>query len=280
MPGFCHHYADVNDTRLHFVAGGRGPAILLVHGWPYTWLQWQKLMPLLADCGFTVIAPDLRGMGDSAPADKGFTKINVAEDIRLAVAELGIHEVNLVGSDIGTMVAYAYAASHPEEVRRLCLSESVLPGFGLEELMNPATGGYWHFGFHMQVELATMLTTGKEAAYLTPMWSMMSVAPDALEFAAANYLPYFASAGGMRGGFQHYGTLLQDGKDNQSNFQSKLTMPVLVLSAERGIPQNQTADSVQRACENIEIDIVPSSGHDFASDNPAWTAERLVRFFK
>ena len=86
------------------------------------------------------------------------------------------------------MVAYAYAAAHPDEVRRLALCESLIPGFGLEELMNPATGGYWHFGFHMQVDIAEMLTKGKEADYLNPMWQMMSPVQGAEKAAVAEYL--------------------------------------------------------------------------------------------
>ena len=179
MPGFAHRHAQVNGTRIHYVAGGQGPAVVLLHGWPDTWALWRKLMPRLADAGFTVIAPDLRGLGDFARAETGYTKTNVAEDVRQVVQSLGLNTIHLVGTDIGTMVAYAYAANHPEEVRRLVLAESVLPGFGLEELMNPVKGGYWHFGFHLQVDLAEMLTAGKEAAYLLPTMRMMSISPDA-----------------------------------------------------------------------------------------------------
>ena len=178
MEGFTHHYADVNETRIHYVSGGSGPAIVLVHGWPYTWALWHRLMPLLAKRGFTVIAPDLRGLGDSRHEEGGFNELNVAEDIRAIVKSLGIGKINLVGTDIGTMIAYAYASRHPEEIDHLVLAESLVPGFGLEELMNPATGGYWHFGFHAQADLAAFLTEGKEAAYLLPTMSMMSASAD------------------------------------------------------------------------------------------------------
>ena len=204
----------------------------------------------------------------------------MAEDVRQVVRSLGLDAIHLVGTDIGTMVAYAYASSHPEEVRRLVLAESVLPGFGLEELMNPAKGGYWHFGFHMQVDLAEMLTAGKEAAYLLPTMQMMSISPDAAQVAETWYLPSYAAAGAMRGGFQHYGTLLEDGKQNQASFRSKLTMPVLVLNGQRGIPQGQTLESVRQVAENVTAILIPDSGHAFAEDNPAWVAEELTRFFQ
>lgn len=279
IPGFAHRYADVNGTRLHYVIGGQGPAVVLLHGWPYTWALWRKLMPRLAESGFTVIAPDLRGLGHSAKADAGYAKTNVAEDVRQVAQVHGFATVDLVGADIGTMVAYAYASRHPEGVRHLVLAESLIPGFGLEERMNPATGGYWHFGFHMQVDVATMLTEGKEATYLLPTMRMMSSSPDAAEVAEAVYLPPYLAPGGMRAGFQHYGTLLEDGEANRAAFRAKLPMPVLVLNGERGLPQAPLLDGVRRVAEHVEADLVPGAGHTFADDNPAWVAERLTRFF-
>ena len=278
LSGFAHHYAEVNGTRLHYVSGGQGPAIVLLHGWPYTWAEWRKLMPLLADAGLTVIAPDLRGLGDSARAESGYEKSNVAEDVRQLTHSLGFASIDLVGTDIGTFVAFAYAQRHPGEVRRLVLAESLIPGFGLEELMNPATGGYWHFGFHMQVDLATMLTQGREEAYLLPFMTMMSASPDAADTAKALFLPYYTAPGGMRAGFQHYGTLLADGAENRAAFRSRLPMPVLVLNGERGISQAQLLGCVRQVAHTIETALVPDSAHTFASDNPAWVAERLIRF--
>ncbi|QUT04616.1 alpha/beta hydrolase [Sphingobium phenoxybenzoativorans] len=280
LDGFRHYFADVNGTRIHYVSGGAGPAVVLVHGWPYTWALWRQLMPLIADAGFTVIAPDLRGLGYSAHAEDGFSKVSVAEDIRAIVQSLGFATINLVGTDIGTMVAYAYASRHPEEIDHLVLAESLIPGFGLEELMNPATGGYWHFGFHAQADLAAFLTEGKESGYLLPTMSMMSASPDAAETAMSLFLPHYVAPGGMRQGFKHYATMVSDGQENRAAFTAKLAMPVLVLSGERGIPQAQTLACVEKVAANIQTDIVPASGHTFSLDNPVWVADRLNRFFK
>ncbi len=280
LDGFTHRYAEVNGTRIHYVIGGSGPAVALLHGFPYSWAVWRDIMPLLAAAGRTVLAPDLRGMGDSAPAESDtFAKTNVAADIRAIVRDLGLGPVDLVGMDIGTMVAYAYASRHPGEVRRLVLSESLIPGFGLEELMNPATGGFWHFGFQMQVDLATFLTHGKEAAYLMPFYTMMSAAPDAEALARSVYLPHFTGPAGLRGGFQHYGPLVEDGKANRAAFSTRLPMPVLVLNGEKGIPQPPLLDGVRRLAEHVEADLVPGAAHTYAHDNPPATAERLLRFF-
>lgn len=279
LDGFMHRYADANGTRIHYVIGGGGPAVVLLHGFPYSWAAWGPIMPRLAAAGFTVLAPDLRGMGDSAPVEGGFEKTNVAQDVRAIVHALGLGPIRLVGVDIGTMVAYAYASRHPEEVERLVLAESLLPGFGLEELMNPATGGFWHFGFHMQVDLATFLTRGKETEYLMPSYAMMSASPDAKEVAASTFLPHYTGSNGLRGAFGHYGPLVEDGKANRAEFQGKLPMPVLVLNGDKGLPQEPLLAGVRQVADRVEADIVPDSGHTLAHDNPVWVADRLVGFF-
>ena len=278
IDGFTHHFADVNRTRIHYVSGGAGPAVVLLHGWPFTWREWRGVMPALAKAGFAVIAPDLRGMGDSARPSEGYDKRTVADDIRQIVQGLEIHAVDLVATDIGTMVAASWALHHPTEIRRMVLAESLIPGFGLEELMNPATGGYWHFGFFAQVDVAAMLIDGKEAKYLGATCSRMSplngITADDREELLRNY----GNPDGMRAGFRHYAAMLDDGKANRAAFGEKLTMPVLVLNGERGIPQHQTLATVERVFATIEHDKVPTAGHAFAADSPDWTADRIIRF--
>jgi pimeloyl-ACP methyl ester carboxylesterase len=279
MPTLRHAFANTDGARLHFVTGGAGPVVVLLHGYPYTWAVWRSLLPLLVEVGYTVIAPDLRGLGFSEKTEGGYDKISVAEDVRAIVRAAGFETIRLVGADIGAMVAYAYASRHPGEVDRFVFAESLIPGFGLEELMNPATGGYWHFGFHAQVDVATMLTADREADYLLPWYAMMSADPAGVETAKRLFLPFYAAAGGMRAGFCHYETMVEDGSANRAQFAGKLTMPTLVLSGERGIPQAQTLGCVERVSERVEHDIVPGASHIFASDNPRWTAQRLIRFF-
>lgn len=278
LPAFRHMFSGTAGARLHFVIGGRGPAVVLLHGFPYTWEVWRPILPLLADAGHTVIAPDLRGLGWSEKTEGGYDKVTVAEDVRGVVRASGLGAIRLVGADIGAMVAYAYASRHPEEVERLVIAESVLPGFGLEELMNPATGGYWHFGFHAQVEVATMLTEGREDRYLQPWYDMMS-ARDGGETGRRDFLPFYSAPGGLLAGFRHYETMVEDGRANRRQLDGKLAMPTLVLSGERGIPQAQTLSSVRQVASRVEQDVVPDAGHTFAGDNPHWTAARLLRFF-
>ena len=276
MEGFAHRYAELGDVGLHYVIGGSGPAVLLVHGWPFTWLEWRATMPLLAVAGHTVIAPDLRGSGDSSRPAGPYTKREEAEDLHRLIGHLGLDQVDVVGTDIGTMVARAYAAAYPSEVRRLVLSEAFLPGFGLEEHMNPATGGFWHLGFHMQVDVAELLTAGKEAAYLGGYWDMMT-AGGITEQDRAELLRAYSAPGAMRGGFRHYETLAEDGRDARAA--TPLRMPVLVLNGEHGLPQGVLLDGARKAATDVRADLVPGSAHTIGADNPVWLADRLTRFF-
>ena len=278
VEGFTHHYADANGIRLHYVSGGSGPAVVLLHGWPLTWREWRGIMPALAEAGFTVIAPDLRGLGDSERPSHGYDKKTVADDIRHIVQGLGFDSIDLVGTDIGMMVAVSWALHHPTEIRRLVLAESLIPGFGLEELMNPATGGYWHFGFHAQVDLATMLTEGKEAEYLGNNWKMFSPLKGITADDRDEYLRTYGNPDGMRAGFRHYAAMLDDGKANRKAFDQKLAMPVLVLNAGLGIPQDQTLGGVVQVFAHVEHDKVLLAGHAFAADRPDWTADRIIEF--
>ena len=280
LDGFTHHFVKVNGTRIHYVSGGAGPAIVLLHGWPLTWREWRGVMPLLARAGFLVIAPDLRGLGDSEKPSSGYEKENVAKDIRALLRDIDVKAVDVVGTDIGMMVAVSWALHHPTEIRRLVLAESLIPGFGLEELMNPATGGYWTFGFHAQVDIATMLTEGKEAHYLGNNWSMFSPLKGITQNDRDEFLRTYGNAAGMRAGFRHYAAMLSDGKANRAAFEQKLTMPVLVLNAGLGIPQEQTLGGVEQVFAHVEHDKVLLAGHAFAADRPDWTAQRIITFLK
>jgi pimeloyl-ACP methyl ester carboxylesterase len=278
--GFEHAVADVGDgvdgVQLHYVVGGSGPAVVLLHGWPFSWIEWRALLPLLAGHGFTVIAPDLRGSGDSRIPPGHWTKREEAEDLHRLLRHLGHDRAFVVGTDVGTMTAHAWAQAHPEDVTRLVLSEAFLPGYGLEEHMNPATGGSWHFGFHARTELAALLTAGKEEQYLSGFWSLMT-GGGITDADRADLLRTYTRPDAMRGGFEHYATLVEDGKSARSG--DRLTMPVLVLNGEHGLPQDVLLTGTREAATDVSYDTVPGAAHTFAADNPAWTADRLARFF-
>lgn len=279
-PGFEHKTADVNGVKLHYVAGGAGEPLVLLHGWPQTWYVWRHVMPELAK-HYTVIVPDLRGLGGSGRPEKGYDKKTVAEDVFQLVTKLGHKKVRVVGHDIGGMVAYTYAAQHPDAVERLVIAEVLLPGFGLEEKMNPAAGGYWHFGFHMTKDVPEMLTEGKERKYLSMMAFRGPFGTKAVTEADIDeYARCYASPGGMKAGFDHYRTLLDDGKQNRAwvKANGKLKTPTLVLTGERGIPHALLLDGVKLAAEDVRGVVVKDSGHWLAEEQPKALTAELLKF--
>jgi pimeloyl-ACP methyl ester carboxylesterase len=146
--------------------------------------------------------------------------------------------------------------------------------------MNPATGGYWHFGFHAQVDTATMLTEGHEAEYLGENWKMFSPLKGITEKDRTEFLRTYGNPDGMRAGFEHYAAMLDDGKANRAAFDQKLTVPVLVLNAGLGIPQEQTLGGVSQVFANVEHDKVLLAGHAFAADRPDWSVARIISFLQ
>ncbi|GAA3878199.1 hypothetical protein GCM10022207_50720 [Streptomyces lannensis] len=165
---------DTNHTRLSVAVGGSGPVLILLHGWPQSSRAWARVMPDLAQ-NHTVVVPDLRGTGDSDRPEDGYAKTNQADDIRGILTALNLTgPLAAAGHDIGSMVAFAWAAAHPEDVSHLILIDSLLPGLGLEEAMNVAKGGMWHFGFFMSPHVPEMLFDGHELEFFTATFTAMS----------------------------------------------------------------------------------------------------------
>ncbi len=152
-----YHTAIVNGIRLRYVIAGKGKPLVLLHGWPQNWKEWRHVIKSMSSI-FTVIAPDMRGFGDSDKPVSGYNKREVAQDIYELVHQLGFKKIYLVGHDIGMMVAYEYASSHPEDVKRLALMEAAIPGLGLETLQDSAKFPHlWHFGFSLPQVLPSHL---------------------------------------------------------------------------------------------------------------------------
>ncbi|HKU99264.1 MAG TPA: alpha/beta hydrolase, partial [Vineibacter sp.] len=177
---FAHAYADANGVRLHYVIGGPadGPMVVLLHGWPQTWYTWRRVMPPLADAGYRVVAVDYRGAGESEKPASGYDKATMAADIRALVQALGARRVNLVGRDIGVMVAYAYAAQWPGEVARLVMLDVPVPATrAWNDAKSKPDPELWHFGLHQQRDIAELLISGHEFAYIADFYKKRAHVP-------------------------------------------------------------------------------------------------------
>ncbi|HET6637152.1 MAG TPA: alpha/beta hydrolase [Streptomyces sp.] len=281
--GFSRRTVAANGTRLHAVAGGAGPAVLLLHGWPETWRAWRHLMRPLADQGYTVIAPDLRGLGHSSHADGGYTKDNQAEDMRQLLSRLGVvGPVRLVGHDIGGMVAFSYARLHPDQVEQLALIELAVPGFGLEQAMDPAGGGSFHFGLFMAREVPELLFEGSERAFFQWWFPRLSAAPgvftpEEIDAVTASYRGRAA----LRSGFDHYRTLLEDGRVNRAwaDAGSRLDMPLLAVGGRHNVGTG-LADSLRPIAPDVRSAVIDGSGHFISEERPKALLEELIAFLR
>jgi pimeloyl-ACP methyl ester carboxylesterase len=279
--GFESITVPAKGTRLHAVVGGSGEPVLLLHGWPQTWRAWRHLMPVLAAHGYRVVVPDLRGTGASDRPPSGYDKDTQAQDMRELLAQLGVHGgVRIVGHDIGGMVAFAYARRHPEEVERLVLVELALPGFGLEQAMDVASGGLFHFGLFMTEELPEMLLEGRESDFLTWWFDRLSAVPgtfppEEIAIVASSYRGYEA----LRAGFAHYRTLLDDGRINRTWHRTggSLPIPVLAVGGEHST-HTQLADSLNTVAQRLTGAVIPDSGHFVPEEAPDAFARELLPF--
>lgn len=279
--GFTRRNVTANGTDLHAVVGGTGEAVLLLHGWPQTWRAWRHLMRPLADQGYTVIVPDLRGLGHSAHAASGYTKDNQAEDMRQLLGRLGVTgPVRLVGHDIGGMVAFSYARLHPDHVRKLALIELAVPGFGLEGAMNPAGGGSFHFGLFMARDVPELLFQGRERAFFQWWFPRLSAAPgvftpEEIDAVTASYRGHSA----LRSGFEHYRTLLEDGRTNRSwaDAGGRLDMPLLAVGGRHNVGTG-LAENLRPVAPHLRSAVIEGSGHFVPEERPQALLDELTAF--
>ena len=277
---FSHHTTSVNGIKLHYVIGGHGDPVILLHGWPETWYAWHPIMPSLAK-NYTVIAPDLRGLGDSSKPPTGYDGKTVAEDIHQLVTQLGFKTIFLVGHDIGTQVAYSYAAAHPTEVKRLVAMELTIPGFA-----PPGRPPLWWAIFHQTPDVPEALVQGKEMTYLSWFYRGLAYNPSAITQADINeYVSHYSAPGGMRAGFEYYRAFPQDAIQNMNYSKIKLTMPVLAVGGGY-IPVlggNITMPSIvygmKILAQNVQGIKVPNSGHYIPEERPDFVIKALDNFF-
>lgn len=275
---FQHAYADLGDVRLHYVTAGRGPAVVLLHGWPQTWYMWRDVMPGLAGC-YRVIAPDLRGLGDSSRPVGGYDKKTLAQDVwRLVHDVLGEDDLFVVGHDWGGPTAFALAAQHRDAVKRLAIFDVPVPGDGTAVMF----ANRWHHGLHWELDFPEALTAGREDVYLGFFYRNWGGRPDAISpDAEREYLRAYRQPGAMRAGFNLYRATPQDVADNQAFLsEGKLKTPVLCYAGALGRGRGELAiESWRRVAEDVRGGVVEDCGHWIPEERPQWVVEQLLAFF-
>jgi pimeloyl-ACP methyl ester carboxylesterase len=271
---FRTEMVSVDGAQIHVRVGGSGPAVVLVHGFGDTGDMWA---PLAADLArdHTVVVPDLRGMGlSSKPAD-GYDKRTQAADIRAVVAALGIDRATVAGHDIGTMVAYAYAARYPDKTEKLIVMDAPVPGVPpWEEIVrNPLL---WHFDFGGPD--AERLVEGRERIYLDRFWNEFAGTPSKIDEATRrHYAALYARPGAMRASFAQFRSIRKDAEDNKAAMARKLAMPVLAIGGAKSFGATQ-AVVMRNAAVDVTEAVIPDAGHWLMEEAPAATV-RVIRQF-
>jgi pimeloyl-ACP methyl ester carboxylesterase len=273
--GFKSEMIASNGTQIYVRVGGKGPAVVLLHGYGETGDMWA---PLAADLvhDHTVIVPDLRGMGLSAPANRGFDKKNQAQDVAGIMGALSIAKADVIAHDIGNMVAFAFAAQHPERVTRLVMMDAPVPGVGPwdEILKSPLL---WHFRFGgPDME---RLVAGRERIYLDRFWNEFSADPKRFDEASRrHYAKLYAQPGRMHAGFEQFKAFDQDAIDNKAFVANgMLTMPVLAIGGEKSFGPTM-AVVMRAAATDVSEGVIPDSGHWLMEEQPAATVTAIRAF--
>jgi pimeloyl-ACP methyl ester carboxylesterase len=272
---FVQRTASIDGVKLHYTTGGHGPSLILLHGYAETSRMWNPILPVLGE-KFTVIAPDLPGIGDSEIPANGMDMKTAAIRIHALARSLGVEKARVVGHDIGLMVAYAYAAQFPAEVEKLVVMDAFLPGVGDWGAVynNP---GIWHFRFNGPTPEA--LVQGRENIYFEYFWNDLAAdktrslpQPDRKAYIAA-----YSRPGRMRAGWAYFVSFQQAAKDFAQLAETKLTMPVLSIGGDKSLG-DFLAQQMKLVAPNLTTVVLKNTGHWILEENPKETTDALVKF--
>jgi pimeloyl-ACP methyl ester carboxylesterase len=267
--------AVVDGIILHYTIAGRGPAVILLHGYAETSRMWGPVLPLLAK-RFTVIAPDLPGIGDSEIPSAGLDMRTAAIRIHALARSLGIDSAEVVGHDIGLMVAYAYAAQFPGEVRKLVVMDAFLPGVGAWQTVydDPTL---WHFRFSGRTPEA--LVAGRERTYFEHFWN--DFAADATHSVPEEdreaYAAAYARPGRIRAAWAYFESFPQTARDFARLAVVKLPMPVLSIGGDKSLGA-MLGDQMKLVASDVTVVVLKNAGHWILEEQPAATIDALARF--
>jgi pimeloyl-ACP methyl ester carboxylesterase len=272
---FVSRDASIDGAKIHYTTGGSGPAVILLHGFAETSRMWNPILPALGQ-KFTVIAPDLPGIGDSSiPSGKMDMKA-AAIQIHDLARSLGVRKARVVGHDIGLMVAYAYAAQFPSEVEKLVVMDAFLPGVqGWKPIYD--SPDYWHFRFNGPTPEA--LVKGRETIYFAYFWNDLAAdknhsIPEADRKA---YLAAYSRPGRMHASWEYFATWPQTAKDFAQMARTKLAMPVLSIGGDKSLGEALGAQ-MKLVATNVTVVILKNSGHWILEEQPKQTIDALVNF--
>lgn len=279
LAGFKSKFVSVSgDKSVHYEIGGSGPVLVLLHGWPLTWWDFNTVMPTLAK-SYTVIAFDLPGLGNSAPSTTGYDGASIATILHSAVEAIGYgsQQISLLGHDAGSNVAYAYARLFSSSIFRVMVIESALNGYGLESLYADS----FHFLLNMQPSTVTegiVNNVASSDAYLDYLYSF-AVKPGSITSQdKAIWDGDYACPANREAGYNYYRAFSQDETFDTTTNTSPLTIEMAAMGGEDSFG-NFVAQSFGNVDSNVHTIIAPGSGHYVPEEDPAFLSECATLFF-
>jgi pimeloyl-ACP methyl ester carboxylesterase len=286
FPGFTNHYASVNGVELHYVDGGEGVPLICLPGWPQNWYSYHSVAIHLAK-NFRVIIVDIRGMGSSAKPESGFDKKTMATDILELVKQLGFTKVNLMGHDIGGMVAMSFAFNFPEYIQKLIVLDGSHPSEGMLQMpLIPAAGTFgdkmdanmpyaWWMGFNQVKGLPERLLEGRFHYVLD--WLLNYVMIDDRKMSAFErslYASLYNDPDSIRASNAWYQTFSQDIEDARQYGQ--LTMPVLGIGS--NVSFNYMQMGLPYVAKDVQVIGILTSGHYLYEEQPQEVIKTVIDF--
>jgi pimeloyl-ACP methyl ester carboxylesterase len=271
-----HQRVKTSGATLHTVVAGTGPAIVLLHGWPVTWYHWRDVIPILAR-RFTVIAPDLRGLGDSERPLGGYDKQTLARDIAELTECLGVDRFAVAGHDFGGSVAFALAANHSGKVSHLVIEEELLPGCPAPPGLVSSQYPRWHNAFHAVPDIPELLIGGHEREHLALFWSLTAGRTPMPAQAIAEYERTYLTPGALRVGLAYYRSAPYDAELSRRTALRPLTIPTLTIAGDTAIAEGVEA-SVRQVAGDVTAVIISDCGHYPAEEHPARVAALIETF--
>jgi pimeloyl-ACP methyl ester carboxylesterase len=277
---FVSRTANVNGTTLHYVRGGTGPAVILLHGFPQDWSVFRRIMPRLART-FTVVAVDLRGVGGSIATPSGYDAATLAEDIHHLATQLGLERPYVAGHDNGGMVAYAFARLHPDGMRGVMILDVPIPGLEPWDKVK-VDPVLWHFGFHQTPNAPERLIAGREAIYFREVFfNRLAHNPKAISDGdLARYVQSYASPDQLRAGLEVYRAYPLNERFNAAQ-RGLIDVPIVLAGGEHSMaPLNATVARSLRdhGWGHVSVEIVTNSGHQVIDEQPETVADLLERY--
>lgn len=261
-----HHRVETDGATLHVAVHGEGPCILAVHGWPQTWREWTGIMERLGK-DFRIIAPDLRGCGDSSKPFAGYDARSVAMDLLAVLDHFEIERSHVIGHDIGAAPAYALCALNSGRIHTLSLIEA--PLWGITSATVPDLPNlFWHLQFHQDVDLAAALISGHEGMYLSHFFRHFAYNPSAVGSEDTQaYVAAYTAPGGLRASLEHYRAIPESSRQLQELSRTRLSIPVLALGGS-AVMGEYVINAARLIAEDVHGGVVPNCGHWMAEEQP------------